>query len=151
MKTPYRIAQELGVSPQAVYKKLTADFLKQYAEGIEVVQYKTKGGSKPKYRLDLAAERALKNSFNSVQQLVDEKVEYSLLNQLNSEIAYLRQKLDEMTALLHGEQAAHSETRRLLSAPAAPTSAPCGEPPTTLMAWLKWRGKARKGWESWTR
>jgi len=140
MKTPYQIAKELNVSPQAVYKKLTPAFLSQHIKNIEVVVQNTKNGEKNSYRLNAAAEEAVKKLFNLAQQQFNEKVEYFLVNQLNSENAYLRQKLDEMTALLRTEQALHADTKKLLMPPSAEPQpevmpAPIAQPNRLVRAW----------------
>jgi myosin heavy subunit len=79
------------VSPQAVYKKLTKEFINKLDNHI---QLKESG----KYLLDDVAERDLKELFNQtiqpVEQLKIESVEQPLLNQLNSENSFLRQRVE---------------------------------------------------------
>jgi len=61
MKTPYQIAKELNVSPQAIYKRLTDEFNNQFNNHIQRTQ-------KGRYLLDAVAEQGLKDLFNQVQQ-----------------------------------------------------------------------------------
>ena len=93
MKSPYKIAREIGVSPQAVYKKLTKEFINKLNNHI---QRKESG----KYLLDDVAERVLKELFNQTIQPVEqpkiESVEQPLLNQLNSENSFLRQRVESL-------------------------------------------------------
>jgi len=143
MKTPYAIAKELNVSPQAVYKKLTPSFLSQQGENIETVVYDTKSGKKSKYRLNATAEQVLKQTFGAVVQSVDELVDEKLLNQLNSEITFLRSQVENLTAALRHEQMSHSETRKMLTLPAA--TAPMDAPMTLIEAFKMWRRTKRGG------
>ncbi|MCL2577043.1 MAG: hypothetical protein FWE27_03205 [Defluviitaleaceae bacterium] len=85
MKSPYQIAKELNVSPQAVYKRMTDEFNNQHADHIK----RTQNG---KYKLDAVAEEALKELFNQVKQPLQqcnikpvEQPTHSLVNQLNTE------------------------------------------------------------------
>ncbi len=91
MKSPYQIAKELNVSPQAVYKKLTSEFTDKLTNHIQ----RTPEG---KYSLDEVAEKALKNRFNQVaqqmQQHTVESIEQQLLNQLNTENKFLRERIE---------------------------------------------------------
>jgi len=61
MKSPYQVAKEIGVTPQAVYKRLTPELLNQLGKHI---QLKENG----KYLLDVVAEGFLKSQFNKVVQ-----------------------------------------------------------------------------------
>ena len=92
MKTPYQIAKELGVSPQAVYKRLTDEFINRYNNHIQRTP-------KGKYQFGEVAEQGLKELFNRVEQSIQQpennqvqQQKISLLNQLNSEIAFLREQ-----------------------------------------------------------
>ncbi|MCL1883015.1 MAG: hypothetical protein FWF81_04585 [Defluviitaleaceae bacterium] len=96
MKTPYQIAKELKVSPQAVYKRMNDKFNNQYAENI---QRTTKGT----YVLDGIAEEALKGLFNKdiqpSQQPTIEPDEQRLsdsLNLLHSENTFLRARVEAL-------------------------------------------------------
>jgi chromosome segregation ATPase len=97
MKSPYRIAQEIGVSPQAVYKRLTPEFIRQLNNHI-------KRNEKGKYLLDEEAEKAVKALFNAVEQLDQQTDEQPLLNQLNSENAFLRQRVEALEEELTTER-----------------------------------------------
>jgi len=90
MKSPYKLSQELSVTPQAVYKKI-----KQLNNELNVHIKKEKG----KILLDEEAERILRNSFSEVQQSVQQPVDEQLINQsgefnnqFNSEIEFLREQ-----------------------------------------------------------
>ena len=93
MKSPYGIAKELGISPQAVYKKLTDEFIIQLDNHI---QPNEKGG----YLLDAEGERLLKGLFSPVEQptikLIEpaKQVNQPLLNQLNIENDFLRKRIE---------------------------------------------------------
>ena len=101
MKSPYKIAREIGVSPQAVYKRLTEEFINKLDNHI---QRKENG----KYLLDDVAERVLKELFNQVVQPVQqpniESVEQPLLNQLNNENSFLRQRVESLEQELKVER-----------------------------------------------
>jgi hypothetical protein len=102
MKSPYKIAKELGVSPQAVYKRMTVEFNNQYADHIK----RTQNG---KYELDPVAEEFIKGLFNYVQQRDIEPVVQPtiqpLLNQLNIENAFLRERIELLEGELTAERA----------------------------------------------
>jgi hypothetical protein len=104
MKTPYQIAKELKVSPQAVYKRLTDEFINQ-------VGYHIQRTEKGRYLLDEFAEQKLKNLFGQVQQpslnQFDPlyKIEQSLLNQLHTENAFLRARVEGLEVELRTERA----------------------------------------------
>jgi len=90
MKSPYKLSQELSVTPQAVYKKI-----KQLNNELNVHIKKEKG----KILLNEEAERILRNSFLEVQQSVQQPVDEQLINQsgefsnqFNSEIKFLREQ-----------------------------------------------------------
>jgi|GEM_PF-3163675 len=105
MKSPYQIAKELKVSPQAVYKRMTDEFNNQYEDHIERAQ-------SGKYKLDAVAEEALKELFNQVKQPLQqhdmqpiEQPTQSLVNQLNTENEFLRVRVEELEAELKVERA----------------------------------------------
>jgi len=102
MKSPYQIAKELNVTPQAVYKRITDEFNNQFNNHI---QRKSDG----RYLLDPVAERAIKELFNQTIELVVqptiEPVEQQLLNQLNSENAFLRERIERLEEELNIERA----------------------------------------------
>ena len=112
MKSPYQIAKEINVSPQAVYKKLTDEFNNQFNSHI---QRTVKG----KYLLDEVAEQALKNLFNQVvqpaQQQNIESVEQLLLNQLNVENSFLRARIEALEEELKTERTHSREQTDKLS------------------------------------
>jgi hypothetical protein len=101
VKSPYQIAKELKVSPQAVYKKLTDAFNNQFNNHIQRTE-------KGKYLLDEVAEQALKDMFNKlvqpVQQQNIEPVEQPLLNQLNTENSFLRTRIEALEEELKTER-----------------------------------------------
>jgi len=101
MKTPYQIAKELNVSPQAIYKRLTYEFNNQFNNHIQRTQ-------KGRYLLDEVAAQGLKDLFNQVQQSVQqqtiEPVVQPLLNQLNTENVFLRQRIDVLEQELKAER-----------------------------------------------
>lgn len=100
-KSPYKIAKELGVSPQAVYKKITEEFINELNNHI---QHNEEG----KYLLDDVAEKELKKMFSPVEQPVkqpiDEQVNQPLLNQLMSENNFLRQRIELLETDLRTER-----------------------------------------------
>jgi len=101
MKSPYQIAKELNVSPQAIYKRLTNEFNNQFNNHIQRTQ-------KGRYLLDPVAEQGLRDLFNIVQQPVQqspiEPVVQPLLNQLNSENEFLRHRIDVLEQELKVER-----------------------------------------------
>lgn len=105
MKSPYKISKEIGVSPQAVYKKLDSQFIKQYATHIQ-------RGSNGKYLLDVDAEMALKGLFDQVEQPVQQSIEQSvvqlvdqqLYNQLKDENNFLRKRIEDLEHYLETER-----------------------------------------------
>ena len=101
MKSPYQIAKEIGVSPQAVYKKLTDDFNIQLNNHIQ----RTSSG---RYLLDSVAEEFLKGLFNQDEQPVVqsgiEHVEQLLFNQLHNENSFLRQRIEVLEQELKTER-----------------------------------------------
>ena len=108
MKSPYQISKELGVSPQAVYKRMTDEFNNQFNNHIQRT-------SKGKYKLDAVAELALRSLFNQVQQpefnsciepvqQPKEEVQQPLLNQLNSENTFLRSRVETLEEELKTER-----------------------------------------------
>ncbi|MCL2593377.1 MAG: hypothetical protein FWD82_08455 [Defluviitaleaceae bacterium] len=107
MKSPYKISQEIGVSPQAVYKKLTNEFINKFNNHM---QRKEKG----KYLLDEVAEKALKELFNQIVQPVQqeniEQIQQPLLNQLNSENMFLKARIEMLEQELKTERA-HGRTQ----------------------------------------
>ena len=124
MKTPYKIAKEIGVTPQAVYNKLTPEFIIPLNNHIQ-------RNEKGKYSLDAVAEGKLKGLFNLLVQPIEqsnELVEQALLNQLNSEIAFLRKQveiqskqiseltiaLENTTSSLQASQALHAGSMKQL-------------------------------------
>ena len=62
MKSAYKIAKEIGVSPQAIYKRLTTDFKAQLADHIE------ENGNKTLF--DEIAEQQIKRAFNKADQAI---------------------------------------------------------------------------------
>jgi len=64
VKSPYQIAKELNVSPQAVYKRMTDEFTNQFTNHIQRTE-------KGKYKLDEVAEQGLKELFNRVVQPIN--------------------------------------------------------------------------------
>lgn len=94
MKSPYRIAKELNVSPQAVYKRLTNEFNNRFNNHIQRI----KSGKRVHIRLDPVAEEALKALYNQVHQPVEqlyiEPIEHPLLNQLNTENSFLKARIE---------------------------------------------------------
>jgi len=123
MKSPYQIAKELSVSPQAVYKRLTDEFNNQFNNHIQ----RTPTGQ---YKLDAVAERGLKALFNPaiepvqqptiepVQQPaveVVEPVQQPLLNQLNSENSFLRTRIELLEESLKIERTHSREQSDKLS------------------------------------
>jgi hypothetical protein len=124
MKTPYKIAKEIGVTPQAVYNKLTPEFTTLLSNHIQ-------RNEKGKYSLDAVAEGKLKGLFNLLVQPIEqtiEPVEQALLNQLNSENAFLRKQveiqakqiselttaLENTTSSLQASQALHAGSMKQL-------------------------------------
>jgi len=101
MKSPYQIAKEINVSPQAVYKRLTDEFNNQFNNHIQRTD-------KGKYLLDTIAEHGLIELFNQViqpvQQLTIEPIEQPLLNQLNSENIFLRSRIEVLENELKTER-----------------------------------------------
>ena len=112
MKSPYQIAKEIKVSPQAVYKKLTDEFNNQFNDHIQRTE-------KGKYLLDEVAEQALKELFNQVvqpvQQQTIEPVQQSLLNQLNTENSFLRARIEALEDELKTERTHSREQTDKLS------------------------------------
>jgi len=106
LKSPYKISKEVGVSPQAVYKKLTDEFINQFNNHI---QRTTEG----KYLLNDVAETALKELFNHVVQPVQqhkvELVEQQLLNQLSTENSFLRDRVEDLEKELETERTHNRE------------------------------------------
>jgi len=88
-KSAYKIAHELGVTPQAVYKRLTPELLNQLSDHI------VKPGDN-KIRFYPEGERIVKELFNHVVEPVVqpsiEPVQQPLLNQYDSEIVELLKK-----------------------------------------------------------
>jgi len=101
MKSPYQIAKELKVSPQAVYKRMTDEFTNQYSNHIQ-------RSAKGKYKLDEVAEKGLKDLFNQVAQPVkqyyNDQVEQSLLNHLTIENSFLRSRVESLEEELKTER-----------------------------------------------
>jgi Lon protease-like protein len=90
MKSPYKLSQELSVTPQAVYKKI-----KQLNNQLSLHIKKENN----KILLNDEAERILRNSFSEVQQPVEQPVVEQLNNQhdefnnrFNGEIDFLREQ-----------------------------------------------------------
>jgi len=115
MKSPYKIAKELNVSPQAVYKRMSEQFNNEFNNHIQ----RTTTGQ---YKLDDVAERALKALFNQVvepvEDLVVEPVEQlneSLLNQMNSENSFLRARVESLEEELKTERTHSREQADKLS------------------------------------
>ena len=112
MKSPYQIAKELNVSPQAVYKRMTSEFINQYSNHIQRTE-------KGKYKLDEVAEEGLKVLFNQIIQPVQqqniEPEEQPLLNQLNSENSFLRSRIEVLEEELKTERIHSREQTNKLS------------------------------------
>jgi hypothetical protein len=105
MKTPYKISKELGVSPQAVYKKITDEFNNQFNNHMQ----KYDNG---KLLLDEVAEQALRALFEktiepTIEPVVEPTIEpvvQQLLNQKDAEISYLRLRVEVLEAELNTER-----------------------------------------------
>ena len=108
MKSPYQIAREIGVTPQAVYKKLTNEFTNSLKDHIQRLE-------NGKYLLDETAERTLKLLFNQVEHKIEQsdnnqvgQIEQPLLNrlnsQLNSENSFLRTRVESLEEELKTER-----------------------------------------------
>lgn len=88
LKTAYQIAIELGVTPQALYKKIKKNKeLQQLIVGEDG------------YRFDAEGERTIKECFGvhsepSIEPTI-EPVDQQLVERLNNEIEYLRSELDK--------------------------------------------------------
>ena len=112
MKSPYQIAKELNVSPQAVYKRITNEFINQFTNHMQRTE-------KGKYKLDIVAEQGLKDLFNQVVQPIQqqniEQVEQPLLNQLNSENSFLRSRVESLEEELKTERTHSREQMDKLS------------------------------------
>ena len=97
MKSPYKLAQELSITPQAVYKKI-----KQLDE--ELTSYIKKENGK--ILLNDDAERILRNSFLEVEQPVQQPVDELLNNQsdeFNNQFAREIKFLQEQNLLLQSQ------------------------------------------------
>lgn len=80
MKTVYQIANEIGKSPQAVYKRLRNELNKgSISQLFNLVQMDEQGKIKP---LDEKAEKAVKKLYNFVEQPVVEPDQQPLNNQV---------------------------------------------------------------------
>jgi len=114
MKSPYKIAKELKVSPQAVYKRMTDEFNNKFNNHIQ----RTPQG---KYLLDGVAEKALKGLFRlvvepveqptiePVKQPVKQRSDSHLLNQLNNENNFLRTRIEVLEEELKSAQTHNRE------------------------------------------
>jgi len=118
MKSPYKIAKELGISHQAVYKRLTADFIAKLHN--HVVQL-----NKGKLQLDAVAEAELKNLFNKVaqpvvqpdMQQVEQPVVQPLSNQkTDEEVIFLREQIKTLqNELTQERQHSRDQAERVTS------------------------------------
>ena len=86
------------MSPQAVYKKLTDEFINQFNNHI---QRTTEG----KYLLNEVAETALKELFNQVVQPHQQVQQQPLLNQFKIENSFLRDRVEALEQELATERA----------------------------------------------
>jgi predicted DNA-binding protein YlxM (UPF0122 family) len=84
VKSAYQIANEIGVSPQSIYKKIEQQLCNQLLN-----HYTTKG----KVRLYNEYAESLIKGLYGIQPTIEPVVE-PLYNQLNNEIDYLRGQLE---------------------------------------------------------
>jgi hypothetical protein len=93
MTSPYKIAHEIGVSPQAVYKRLTDEFINQHSEHIR----KANG----KWAITSEGESIIKELFNQVVEPVQQPVQQPL----NTEnITFLQAMIESLESDLRIER-----------------------------------------------
>lgn len=107
MKSPYQVAKELNIKPQTVYKRLTSEFITEFANHIT----SAKGN---KYMLDDVAEAALKALFIP-SVIPGEQAENKPdippdISQVISENAFLRDRVIALEGEIHTERV-HSRSQ----------------------------------------
>lgn len=105
LKSPYRLAKEIGVTNQAVYKKINGALSNQLDNHIQ----RTSNG---KILLDAAAEEIIRQSFQEVVQPIEQPIVQPSISPLDNRLdshllqenSFLRQRIEMLESELRAER-----------------------------------------------